>query len=307
MLSTIGIVAAGKGILPYGALLSKYCGSVAFQVDANNQSWFSLYIEAWRVYSDGVGGTYQQLFGTNTDGCFYPYGYYYEYSVINSYLQWYSPYESGQFVYGYSTSWQMADGAGGTLNSGFETITATQGQIITSWTATDSATGYPTNYTYFFNVADRSIGQNSFVVAGTILSYGCTQISINDEDGTPWTNINSNQFVYADGSGGSYTINNLNTTTCGMLPMGYVSQKNVISESFSYYNYEQTDSFAFVYGATTYKSVEDGSGGNTLETSGEYYYNAGYIFYSYHDDAGQRTVNYAFDGVSGYVVQYVMD
>lgn len=300
MLATIGIVAQSSGFLPAGTLISTFCQSTS-----GNDAIGTYYEGAWTaigVYANGSGGTYNSSIGNNTSGCFYPAGYYISFSQYDVYLNWTSPFESGQFIYGYTNAWTVSDGVGGELNSGQTVVTAANGQVVTQWSGTNTS-GYPTTFKLVFNANNISIEQFEFIVAGTILSQGCVQIVVQDADALTW-NVYSNQFIYADGSGGTYTVNNLNTAQCGYLPAGYVSGKVVQDRTIAYTTYEG-EGLAFIYGELTIRDIQDGNGNFTSTSDMVWYFSAGYIFYSYYDGAGLQNVNYVYDGNAGYVIEYV--
>lgn len=112
----------GGGCPEYGTFLGYGCVSTS-GYDAANNYWSG----AWQyaaLYADGSCGQYSIVNGSNTDGCYYPAGYWTSYSYNASTGSW-SVYDScGNFVaasdYTYATSYggEQADGNGGTYAAG---------------------------------------------------------------------------------------------------------------------------------------------------------------------------------------------
>lgn len=137
----------GGGCTEYGTWLGNGCNNNN-GYDASGQ-----YFEgAWTYgsfYADGNCGTYFELIGENTDGCYYPAGWKFDYTSGSSSFSW-TVYESnGNAVaygdYTYATSWYssaVANGSGGTYSDGY------------AWEA--SLGDYISNGTYF----DYSEGQS---------------------------------------------------------------------------------------------------------------------------------------------------
>jgi hypothetical protein len=288
-----------------GTLLSSQCVSSGGQ-DAQGTYWYGSWLYE-ETYSDGMGGSYSNILGSNRDGCWYPAGYRTLYQQYDSTISWSHGSSIGSFIYGYSYNFEEQNGTGGSTSFSGSQVTAIDGEVVNQYTATDGATGYPTKYTLYFQVSDTSLQNTSYIVAGTFISSNCTTLyDYPDTKGLTWT-VGARQYQYADGVGGYYYTYNTNVYDCGYLPSGYWTQYDFNQLNFYWYDYYNNGS-TFYYGEEAWGYQADGNGNTNYLTDGiTLYYPAGHIFYSYHDDAGQQTVNYAFDGVSGYVIQYVMD
>ena len=281
-----------------GALVSSQCVSQLLPSGYGSGLWY--YQE---TYSDGAGGTYSTVIGENINGCWHPAGYEYSSSQSDASISWSHGTTMGSFVYGYTYSYSQANGTGGVVNGGGTTVTAANGTVINSYTATDGATGYPTNYTLYFSTTGNTLQTTEYIVAGTLISDYCTQINSTDASGTAW-NINSHQYQYANGSGSYYYTDNTNTMECGYLPSGYWTSYLPEPRYLQYIDYEYVTQ-SFTYGLTVNGSRADGTGGETIITDEvTQYYDAGHPFYSYYDEAGQQTVTYYFDGVNSYYISY---
>ena len=292
MLCTIGIVAAGKSSFPTaGLLLSTYCASTS-GYDASNNPYSGSW-DCWGVYADGFGGSYNSAIGSNMNGCYYPYGYWYQYIYSDLQTYWMHGTYTGNFYYGYAYDGYYSDGYGGSIYYMSEYISATDGQIVNQYTANDSMSGKPTIYTLYFRLSDRSLQTTEYIVAGTFIGNSCTTLYDYPDAAGILHTVAAKQYQYADGNGGYYYTYLLNDYDCGYLPSGY----------YTYEMYPQT----FNYGNASASIIADGMNGYTVGNSNYNYYSAGYIFYSYHDVAWAQTVNFTFDGVNGYYVAYVMD
>ena len=306
MLCTIGIVAAGKTVVypAAGTLIGTYCQSISgYDAISVNYSgdWASC-----GIYADGVGGSYTTggILGENTNGCFHPAGWTYSYSSYDLTTYWTHGTSSGNFYYGTGFSASVADGNGGINSTGGESITAQDGQVVNQYG--DSADGYPRTYTLYWSSASNSLQTSSYINAGTFIGSSCTTLYNQlDAAGNSHT-VAAKQYQYADGTGGYYYTYLLNDYDCGYLPSGYYTQYSYSEMYISYNTYEMNPQ-TFNYGNAYTYTMADGMNGYTVGAGDNYYYPAGYIFYSYHDVAGAQTVNFAFDGVSGYYVDYVMD
>lgn len=288
-----------------GTLLSSQCVGTD-GVDAMGTYWSGSWLYE-ETYSDGTGGSYSNILGSNTNGCWYPAGYRTLYQQSDLNIDWSHGTSTGIFSYGYSYNFDEQSGTGGSTSFSGSQVTAVDGHIVNSYTANDPTTGYPTNYTLYFSITGNTLQTSAYIVAGTLMSSNCTTLyDYQDAKGLYW-NVGAKQYQYADGVGGySYTYQT-GVPECGNLPSGYWTQYGPVQLWFYWYDYYNTGS-TFYYGEEAAGLQADGTGNVNYLTDGiTLYYPAGHIFYSYHDDAGQRTVNYAFDGVSGYVVQYVMD
>lgn len=305
MLCTIGIVAAGEISVPlYGTLLSRYCTQTS-SLDAISQYWAGAW-ESWATYADGLGGSFNASTGSNNYGCFIPYGFYYTYDPYQRTISWSHGDDYGNFVYGEGYNASISDGNGGLVSISNSIVTATDGQIVHQFTSNDPTSGYPTVHTLYFRLSDISLQSTDYIVAGTFISSGCTTLyNYLDVVGNSFT-VGAFQSVYADGFGGYYTSNLVDTMQCGFLPYGFYTYYQSGPMGFDYQKSDLSWS-NFAYGESVSFTFKDGYGGATVSASQSINFPAGYIFYSYHDDVGQKTVNYAFDGVSGYVIQYVND
>lgn len=308
MLCTIGIVASGKAVVypAAGTLIGTYCQSASGS-DATGIYYSGNWVSSG-IYADGMGGSYTSgtILGEDVNGCFRPSGWTYYYSASDATIQWYHGANWGYFSYGTNYSAVVADGLGGTNNTGGQNITAYNGQVVNQYTSIDGASGYPTNYILYFRLSDTSLQTSEYIVAGTFLGNSCTTLyDYPDAAGSLFT-VAVKQYQYADGTGGYYYTYVTNDYDCGYLPAGYYTQYSY-SEAYISYNTYEMNPQTFNYGNTYAYTMADGMNGYTVGAGDNYYYPAGYIFYSYHDFAGAQTVNFTFDGVNGYYVAYVMD
>jgi hypothetical protein len=301
MLCTIGIV-AGKTSFPiYGTLLGTYCTATS-AVDAISQYWSGSW-DSWGIYADGYGGSFNTSLGSNNNGCFIPYGFYYSYDPYQGIIYWSHGTESGAFSYGDGYNATISDGNSGSINIQNFSLTVTDGQVVHSYTATDGATGYPANYILYFRASDSTLQNTSYIVAGTLVGQSCTTLyNQQDAAGNIW-NVGAREYMYADGVGGYYYTYQTDVQECGYLPSGYYTQYSYEELYISYYTYEGNPQ-TFNYGFSTASQIADGINGSTVGASTTIYNPAGYIFYSYYDVAGQQTVNYVFDGIQGYAIVY---
>jgi hypothetical protein len=174
---------------------------------------------------------------------------------------------------------------------------------VNQYTANDPTTNYPTQYTLYFSITGNTLQSTEYIVAGTLIGDYCTTINSTDAKGLGWT-INSHQYQYANGYGGSTYTDNTNTMECGFLPSGYWTYY-IVNELIIYYYDQNNSQQFFVYGNESGGDQADGTGNTYPSTDGiTLYYPIGYIFYSYYDEAGQQTVNYCFDGTNSYYISY---
>lgn len=103
-------------------------------------------------YTDGFCGYYQANQQTNTNGCYYPYGYWLSYSGSGADLNW-NVYDScsnwisgGSYTYSTSSGGDMADGSGGSFPNWYG-WSANYGDLIASGSYTDCDSNY-----YNYNV-----------------------------------------------------------------------------------------------------------------------------------------------------------
>lgn len=302
MLCTVGIVAAGKSTnnLPAGTLISTYCASTS-GVDGGGNSWSGAW-EAIGLYANGTGGTYTASRGINTEGCYHPSGWYYGGYSNDTNLYWTHGTESGFLYVGYEYGNGYADGSGGVYNDYGSYITVADKYVVHQYTENDG-NGYPTNYIARFDLSTVSIEYVSYIVAGTLLSEGCiTLYDYQDAIGQTF-DVASYQYSYADGSGGSYSTQQLDSTTCGALPMGFHISFSTGPLSFQYFDSDGVEQ-TFTYGTAQTSVIADGSFGSTVGASETINYSSGYEFYSYYDSVGQQTVHYHFNGINYYYYTY---
>jgi len=303
MLCTIGIVAAGRSSFPTaGVLLSTYCVS-ADGYDASGMHYSGNWA-SWGIYADGSGGSYDLFITTNVNGCYYPYGYWFDYNYYQLSLFWQNGPYSGTFSYGYGFDGSYSDGYGGSVSGYYQNITVVEGQVINEYTDLSQFSGLLTKYTAYFG--GGMVNYTEYVIAGTLIGSGCSELyNYMDAAGNSWA-VNVKYNLYADGSGGEYYTYIINDSICGYLPTGFYTAYTYDQMYISYSTYEGYPQ-TFNYGYSTSSSVADGYGGSTVGASINNYHPAGYIFYSYHDVDGAQTVNFTFDGGYGYYVAYVMD
>jgi len=290
------IIPAGSGFPAAGAFISDEC-TFADGNDASNTYWSG----EWNysvTRADGAGGSYDNVEGSNTNGCYIPAGYVYSNSSLESYFSWnHGPY-SGIFHYGYSDDYTYSDGIGGTAGGSGNTITAVDGTVVNSYGFADT---YPMTSYLKFLVSDTSqLHVFNYIDAGTDIGSSCAYSNYQDAQGTVWPNVNYRLTAYADGNGGSYYgPNDYNTMMCGYLPSGFWESYSSSDRVLTYYD-EYSNQQTFTYGQDNNGYIATGSGGSNWSDTGSIYYSAGYVFYSYYDSVYDYTVNYAFDGSSGH-------
>ena len=297
---TIGFVAGRGGFPAAGTLLSTYCDETS-SYDANNTYYNGSFL-AVGIYADGTGGSYTSTIGSGTNGCWYPYGYLYSYSSGDLTILWSHGSDSGNFTYGYYSNGQASDGAGGSYSFNDSFITAGDNQIVHSYEGYDSINNWYVNEVLYFDLETTSLQTTSWPVAGTLISSGCTTAGYMDAYGTIWS-VGVYQEQVADGVGGYTYINTPNTTECGYWPSGYYLSYMTTQEVLYYYD-NNSNYLSFHYANSTTYDQADGTGNSTSGGFTDYLYSAGYIFYSYYDEAGAQTVNYRFDGVNSYYIDY---
>ena len=288
----------GNG-LPAGTFISDGC-TFADGTDANSTYWSGDWNYAV-TRADGYGGSYTNVEGSNTNGCWVPYGYSYSNSSLDSYFSWNHGSNSGTFYYGYSYDSTYSNGMGGTLGGSGSSITAADGTVVNSYGYTDPATGYPMTSYLKFLVSDTSqLHEFNYIAAGTDIGSSCAYGDTADASGYTWTNVNYLLTAYADGNGGSYYgPNQYNNPTCGYLPYGFWDSYSQYSLDL-YYTDEYSTQITFQYGKGWNGYIQDSFGNSNYSDGYELWYSAGHVFYSYYDSAGMQTIYYAFDGYSGY-------
>lgn len=285
---------------PAGYLLSSQCVGGSGN-DAVGTYWSGNWnYEATR--SDGYGGSYSAIEGSDINGCFYPAGYVYSSSTSDLVISWSHGDQTGDFVYGTLVSVSSSSGAGYPQYDTFETITATNKQIVSSYEGTDG-NGFPINIVLYFHLYSKTLQTAEWIFAGTLVNSTCVENTENDAAGFTWT-WNIQQEAYADGTGGEYFVLNKNTSTCGYYPSGFYLGYSPYTFDI-YYTDEFGNTQTFTYGESYYYTTADGMGGE-FSGSGDmtYYYGIGYNFYSYFDTAGNQTVTYYYDGGNSYYIGY---
>ena len=288
-----------SGFPAYGTVLSTAC------TFADGYDYNMVYYSGDWNYSvtraDGAGGSYTNVEGSNSNGCYVPSGWVYYSNSLPSFFYWNHGTSSGSFEYGYSYDYSQSDGAGGTYSNSGSEITAANGTVVNSYDYTDGVTGYPMTSYLKFLVSDTSqLHEFNYIQAGTGIGSSCNASDTQDASGAVWVNVNYQITAYADGNGGSYYgTNEYNNPTCGYLPSGFWESYSGNPRDLTYY--DQNSVFqTFTYGQDNSGYIADGFGGSNYLDTGSNYYSYGHVFYSYYDSAGQQTINYAFDGTSGY-------
>jgi len=287
-----------------GTVISTQCLPTS-SYDANGTLWEG----AWDygvTYADGTGGTYSTIQGSNVNGCYVPAGYYYGSSQGSTLsINWTHGTSSGSFTYGYEYMYSTADGYGGISNNSGVYISVEDGTVVDYYF--ENINSVTVTYQLYFRLSDTSLQQRVIAPAGTLLSSGCSQIQSIDANNTQWT-VNSYRETYADGSGGTYSNDDINSSQCGYLPSGYYTS---ISNYRLVVNY--LDEFGtgqiFDYGQRNYSYQADGYGGSVYFEYDYLNYTYGFTFYSYYDSAGQRNVLYKLDptesmGPDKYFIEY---
>lgn len=303
MLCTIGIIAGDGGPPPAGTLLSTYCASTS-GVDNNYIYWDGAW-ESMGVYADGIGGTYNQSRGFNSNGCYHPAGWTYSTSQNDANLSWYNGTNSGYFYAGYTYNYEQADGSGGVYSGGGIYAPYPNGYIIDEYNGPDNVTGLLTRFIARLKIEDNwfYVENVQFTAAGVIINEYCNMIdNETDANGTVWT-VMARFATVADGNGGTYESVTANTPQCGYYPSGFYiafSQTDLEITYSDQYAMSQT----FVYGDVVYQDIANGTGGSDQTTTPTIYYSAGYVFYGYYDEVNNYTVSYIYDGGSGYSTYY---
>lgn len=302
-----GIIATsgGSAFPPYGTLLSSSCTSTSV-TDAQG-TIFTGYYNQHLVYADGFGGTYD----TNSVGdgnCYYPYGYYFNYSQYSFGVSW-SGCDSSGTLYSAGT-WQysvMADGTGGTIgidnpvswnySNGdglYDNMMNCRVILNTSsspWYTVETYGGnlpYGTKIGYpYWNNDIQTVYMTIADGTGGVIQCGWdsnspwpengTQIaastyncgSVTDAIGTYWYLCFYGN-TYGDGFGGSYGT----STIDGNYPNGYAqSGYQVFNDEFDYGWYVLNDSYYQVY-PWRYGYIANDGYGNTYKSYSTPYYGA---------------------------------
>lgn len=133
-----------------------YYGSVCTEggtYDATG-NYFTGTWDSQNAYADGSCGTYYEYVGSNTNGCYYPYGFYTSYTDNPSYSNWYV-YDSSSnlvaynsFTYASYGESNMADGSGGNIYNSWNWSMNNGDQIATGeyYDSNDGMTYYYTVY-----------------------------------------------------------------------------------------------------------------------------------------------------------------
>ena len=149
----------GGGVCPsYGTSLGSGCVSTS-GTDAAGNYWSGAWVYA-DFFADGNCGQYTGNEVTNLNNCYYPSGFWTEYSSSQSTNDWYlydscSNYvASGTYVYANSSSGQQADGSGGTYSAG-GSWNASYGDYFIGGSYSDCDGNY-------YNYEVRSDGMNGY-------------------------------------------------------------------------------------------------------------------------------------------------
>lgn len=282
-----------------GTILSTAC-TYADGYDYNNNYWSG----DWNysvTRADGAGGSYTNVEGSNSNGCYIPYGFVYYSNSLPSSFDWSHGSNSGHFEYGYSYDYSQSDGAGGTYSDSGNSITAADGTVVNSYGYTDGASGYPmTSYLKFLASDTSHLHEFNFIDYGTNIGSYCSATDTQDASGATWVNVNFQIPVIADGNGGSYYgANQYNTYDCGYLPYGFWDSYFSYGLSFSYTGMDNVG-YTFQYGNTYEGYMQDSFGGSFLQSGTNISYSNGYVFNAFYDEFSGYFTYYAFDGNNGY-------
>ena len=281
--------------------MSSYC-NYEYVSDYQNNQWQG-YFQNVSVYADGNGGSFTNT-QDNFNGCWYPYGYCYNFGGSDSQLYWQlnNGGGSGNFTWGSSYGGTYSDGSGGTYDSNGVNDYYNSGYII--YDNGQSQAVYDGSGNWHENYYGGGGGGPSYDSYGT--KYG-----------TPFWDSSSNMLLQnvADGNGGSLNISwdgyspYPNYGTQVMSPMGGTNTfYDAVGEEWG------LDSYTNYYA--------DGSGGTwtTITLAENVYYpyqyhlNAPYIVNTNHytsntsDDIGQTVYMYGWmndiaDGYNGGITQ----
>lgn len=148
----------GGGCPDYGQYIGDGCVNTS-GYDASGAWWNSAWIHA-SFFADGSCGMYASNEQTNYSGCYYPPGYWLDYSSSQNSNNWYV-YDScsnlvanGSYVWSSSSSGNIADGNGGYYFTGGSSY-ASSGDVFTTGYYTDCDGSY-----YFFEI--RSDGMSGY-------------------------------------------------------------------------------------------------------------------------------------------------
>lgn len=135
----------GGGCAEYGTFLYSGCNNIG-AYDASGQYWNGTWVYG-NFYADGDCGTYFSSLSENSDGCYYPNGYWMSYSNAPSSFDWYiydtcgNYITSGSFTYSNNWSGDVADGSGGS-NYTTGMWSAGYGDYITGGSYSDCDSNY---------------------------------------------------------------------------------------------------------------------------------------------------------------------
>lgn len=288
-----------------GSLISTQCVATS-GYDYNGNYWSGSW-DYEETYSDGMGGFYSNIVGSNINGCWYPSGWVFSSSGGDLSIEWSHGGNSGTFVYGNNSQNTFSDGAGGSYSDGGTVISATDNQVVNSYTNLDSATGYTIHYTLYFRASDNTLQTGEFIEAGTLLSEYCgTKPSTTDARGVTYYDLPAKVYQYADGIGGSYYSYNIDDGSCGgYTPAGFFYTYEVYYFTLSYLD-QYGSGASWNYGEEGRGDAADGTGNGYGYPTVAYTTIApsGTVFYLYYDSAGNQYVNYVFDGVDSYTIVY---
>lgn len=298
MLATIGIVASGKGssFPPAGELLSTGCG-LAYGYDAAGQYWDGYAYMSVGTYADGVGGTYNENIGENTNGCHYPAGFAFGSSSTDASVYWEHGVDAGTFIFGNETQYERADGVGGYYTTYDFDFSVPQGAIMHEYVEGQS------NFVLRFDRVTQVGVPYEYPVAGDLIGGdNCTTLNnYEDAQGSPWT-VPAIQNFYTDGYGGQVSSIVIDAGgTCGYLPNGYAINYEatpiVLDYSIDTVNYE------WQYAELQSLLLADGTGGSYAASGTNILYEAGYLFDQW-NAAPNGILYYYFDGTNGYYTSY---
>lgn len=286
--------------LPIGTFISSQC--VASSVSTNNGNSTEYGDWGYEVTrANGNGGTYATIECDNCNGCYHTSGI--NYTSTNSSIYFPGPY--GVIEVGTAQSGTNADGAGGSYNYGSNSYHAGCGGTYASQAGIEPATGYPMTTYWKIDCVNDTYYTEGFIDAGVIVSQYCTNENSTDVMGVVWS-VPVLRSEIADGANGYYYENTWNYNSspyyCGYIPSGYASNYSLTgSDPYIYYLQGNSGVWGYYYYAYNWLiDYADGMGNNYSSNGTTNYHAAGYIFYTYYDDAGARNVFYHFDGVSGY-------
>jgi hypothetical protein len=285
--------------LPAGTFISSQCVEGVYNGSTGGPQYGNFDYEVTRA--NGSGGTYVTIECDNCNGCYHPSGLTY-YSNSND-IYFMGPY--GDVNVGTSNYGEYADGNGGTYTDSSNSYNAGCGGTYASQPGYDGATGYPMTTEWKIDCANDTYYTENVISAGYVMSEYCTNINSTDVMGVEWS-VPVKQSQITDGANGYYYENSWNYNSypyyCGYTPSGYAINYYLTgSDPYIYYQQGNSGSYDYYYYAFNWSiDYADGTGGSYTSGGTSNYQEAGYIFYTYYDNAGARNVFYHFDGMNGY-------